>query len=110
MPPNDTLGTEPSGDFLQLLSDCHRAMTRLLEESNYGYLQAMSAGSQAETSMPTIPDKNTPPYVPKGRKAACVRCLHEWSPYVRQPRKCPKCQTPWWYQGRWQWARKTRYG
>ena len=110
MPRKKPLRKESSRDFLNAVSECHRALSRLLEISNYGYLQSIYTGSQEETLTHAEPDKTAPPYVPPGANTTCVRCSHQWVPYVRQPRKCPKCQTPWWYMPRWRWRTKANAG
>ena len=31
----------------------------------------------------------------------CVRCGHKWTPYVRSPKKCPKCRQVWYREKAW---------
>ena len=104
-------------DFLQAVSDCHQALTRVLEIANLGYLSPNDAESQEEKrkplpkgSAPPSIDKSTPPFVPQGATITCTRCSHQWMPYVRQPKKCPHCRTPWWFPPRWRWKSKTNPG
>lgn len=106
MPRKSHLRKDQLRDLIEAASDCHRALTRLLEVTNYGYLQTNNPVSQEETLPPPPPNKMAPPTIPQGGTATCVRCSHAWVPHVRQPRKCPKCQTPWWYLPRWKWRRK----
>ena len=93
-------------EFLEVASDCHAALTRLLEITHYKDLAIPLPSSQEETLPPPKPNKASPPTIPPGGTATCVRCQHAWFPYVKQPRKCPKCHMPWWYLPRWRWRRR----
>ena len=93
-------------DLLEVASDCHQALTRLLEITHYDDLVPNIPASQEQKFPPPTPNKAAPPTIPQGGTATCVRCHHAWVPYVRQPRKCPKCHTPWWYLPRWRWRKK----
>jgi hypothetical protein len=30
------------------------------------------------------------------KEVVCLRCGNEWLPYVRKPKRCPKCKSPYW--------------
>ena len=48
-------------------------------------------------------DKDDPPLIPEGTKLTCVRCEYTWTPHARRPKKCPKCEAPWWIPPKWRW-------
>ena len=39
-------------------------------------------------------DKTTPPVIPEGHYARCVRCSYTWNPRVRYPKRCPTRPDP----------------
>lgn len=106
MPRQSRLRRDQLIHLLKVASDCHQALGRLLEITHYDDLQINDQASQEETLTLLLDDKTPPPTIPPGGTATCVRCQHAWTPYVRQPRKCPKCHTPWWYLPRWRWRTK----
>ena len=36
----------------------------------------------------------------------CVRCGHVWEPYVRSPKKCPRCRQVWYREKAWVWKKQ----
>ncbi len=36
------------------------------------------------------------------RPLTCVRCGHQWVPYVQSPKKCPKCRQIWYRDKAWE--------
>ena len=101
-------------ELFQAMLDCHQALSRVLEIANLDYLSDNLAESQEGKGKPsskaskprTNVNKDTPPFVPQGATIMCTRCSHQWMPYVRQPKKCPRCRMPWWFPPRWRWKSK----
>ena len=51
-------------------------------------------------------DRDNPPLVPEGATLTCVRCGYRWTPRTRRPKRCPECETPWWFPPRWRWHQR----
>ena len=60
------------------------------EIANVNYYREDLNRIQEQTSQPTL---------------TCVRCGHEWAPYVSSPKKCPKCRQVWFREKAWVWKK-----
>lgn len=104
-------------DIKQSQRDSDLRITHLTQQLSGGYSGGYSGGEeirrQEQTGDPMQiveqhnrycgRDKDNPPLVAEGAQLTCVRCGYQWTPRTRRPKKCPECETPWWFPPRWRW-------
>lgn len=78
------------------------------QENFGGQMQGVVHGKNSNVLKSTPRTKPRPPFVPKGESVTCVRCQYEWTPQSRTPQKCPSCRSPWWYEAKYRWRKKSQ--
>ena len=101
----------------QRLCDSNRQITDLTNRLSSGYSRGYSGEEtfhrQEQVGGPVQiadmkdqyygRDKDNPPSVPVGTLLTCVRCSYQWTTRTIRPKKCPECETPWWFPPKWRW-------
>lgn len=107
-------GPESLQDLLGKIADNLQSTSRLIRRlprslaSHVLSAQGAAMGPEPVVAPPqqgngAAIDKTTPPVVPEGHYARCVRCSYTWNPRVRYPKRCPRCTAPWWYPAHHRW-------
>lgn len=66
-------------------------------------LELMDAALQGvkldfEEQQDTLPNIQSSQRTLQKRQLKCLRCGYEWTPFVRKPKRCPSCKSPYWNQ------------
>lgn len=109
--------TTKLAEINQSLCDSNRRITHLTNTLSSGYYSGYSGGEKIHSQEQVGDqmqiseeqtryygrDKDNPPLIPEGTLLTCVRCNYQWTPRTKRPKKCPECETPWWFPPKWRW-------